>query len=388
MNFDGELLRWVLYFTGFAANRVERALVALGSWGIPRLAAAFSEATIDNAITATLLVESVEYLVSIGTPKDRLLKKLRDDHEVWPTYAEIRAAKLLAAPFKQYAGFELEPLRASGKHADFKVRIIGEDEPVFVEFKAIGLSDAEASFCSRMGPQLQSLLPRRGYTAFHGGIATAPFTIRPEYRAHVDATAAAAVASLPDFPERLAAVSVVAHGSESTYRRRLIGRLINEAAKQVPEGDRGWAAFFWTNGIPARDILKELRWEEVPERIAGLVLVGDAVAFPSPNVHSYYLPLPRKMPADAKSELLSSETSRTGDIVLSAIETSSGVRATLVADRSTDPPRELLRRDGARRIQPFQFMMDRDRGEFARRAVPPIHRESANEVELFGEDPG
>jgi hypothetical protein len=102
---------------------------------IPHLEAELAEATVDNALAATLLVESVNYLTSIGVPQARLLKKLRGDRDVWPTYAEIRAAKILAAPFKEHAEFELEPQRASGKHADFKVRLVGEEEAVFVEFK-------------------------------------------------------------------------------------------------------------------------------------------------------------------------------------------------------------------------------------------------------------
>ncbi len=388
MNFDQRLLEWVLFFSGFTAERVETAVQQLQAWSIPHLEAELAEATVDNALAATLLVESVNYLTSIGVPQARLLKKLRGDRDVWPTYAEIRAAKILAAPFKEHAEFELEPQRASGKHADFKVRLVGEEEAVFVEFKAVGLSDAETSFCARMAPHMSNLLPPRGHTAFHGDLETKPFAIRPDCRAHVAAAAAAAVASLPQFPQHLSAVSVVAHHSESTYLRRLIGRLLNEVASQIPEGERGWAAFFWTNGVAAREILRTIRWDEVPERIAGILLVGDVVAFPSPNVHTYYLPLPRGMPADAQSQLLSSGTSKTGATVLSAIETSSGVRATLVADRRDEPPRDLLRRDGRRRIPPFQFMMDRDRGEFATRGIPPIHCDTIQEGELFGVEPG
>jgi hypothetical protein len=40
---------------------------------------------------------------------------------------KFAGAKILAAPFKQHAEFELEPRRVSGKHADFKVRLIGEE---------------------------------------------------------------------------------------------------------------------------------------------------------------------------------------------------------------------------------------------------------------------
>jgi len=125
MDFDRNLLDWVQYFCGFPPERVETAVRTIQSWSIRHLETELADATVDNALAATLLVESVEYLVSIGVPAVRLLKKLRDDRDVWPTYAEIRAAKLLAAPFKKQASFELEPLRASGKHADFKVRVIG-----------------------------------------------------------------------------------------------------------------------------------------------------------------------------------------------------------------------------------------------------------------------
>jgi len=48
--------------------------------------------TIDAVVACVLLADGVEDLLACGVPRTKLVAKLRNDREVWPTWAELRAA--------------------------------------------------------------------------------------------------------------------------------------------------------------------------------------------------------------------------------------------------------------------------------------------------------
>jgi hypothetical protein len=72
----------------------------------------------DALVGAILLVESVDSLVERGVPQTKLLSKLRGDSAVWPAWAEIRAASVIANHTPEEATLIAEAGRAEGRHAD------------------------------------------------------------------------------------------------------------------------------------------------------------------------------------------------------------------------------------------------------------------------------
>jgi hypothetical protein len=92
---DESLLYWTEVLTGLERDRVVRARTEVASWGYAHVSNALLEGTVDAAVAATLLVESIEHIVAHGPPVESLRKKVRKDRDVWGTWAEIRAADIL-----------------------------------------------------------------------------------------------------------------------------------------------------------------------------------------------------------------------------------------------------------------------------------------------------
>lgn len=168
---------------------------------------------------------------------------------------------------------------------------------------------------------------------------------------------------LSPYPAGLGGVTIVGHGGEPNYARRLATRLGNEVTSQFGPHGQGWAAFYWTNGAPIAGVLKELKQRGVPHGLRGIILLGDAVAFPSPSIESFvFIVSAETFGADPTDRLsVQSETDNEyAANVLKRFEVSSGVRATRLCAIKGDERLELLRRDGRRRVLPFNLLIDPD----------------------------
>src|SRR5262249_54909096 len=222
----------------------------IASWGIPHLGRVLDSDDADGAVAAVLLAEAVEVLTEQGTEESRMLAKLRRDPDVWPTWAVLRAAGLIAR--ETTAGDSrllLEPDRSGGRHADFAFAPT-EDEPRHsIEFKAIGLSDAEAAFSDRIAPVLPGLLPRQGLLTMHLQDTDVEVVMSRDERTRHRRAAERRVRYLHPQVQPIAAATAVGHGTEQSYVRRLSQRF-KEAFDQLHSDDACWVAFHWSNGAP------------------------------------------------------------------------------------------------------------------------------------------
>jgi hypothetical protein len=247
---------------GISEERQDSARELIASWRIPHLEPALAPDDADGAVAAVLLAEAVELLVEQGTEESKLLAKLRRDPDVWPTWAELRAAGLIAR--ETTAGDShllLEPDRSSGRHADFAFAPT-EDEPRHsIEFKAIGLSDAEAGFSDRIAPVLPGLPPRHGVLTMHlEDTDTNVVMNRDEPRRH-RREAERRARYLPPQVQLMAAATAVGHGTEQSYIRRLswraVGQLSESRALTSPSGS-GASGRNIVLGVHQRDLEREL----------------------------------------------------------------------------------------------------------------------------------
>lgn len=356
MQHDPFILLWSEKLTGLEPERISAARDELASWDFPRLSAELLSDTVDDYVATTLLVEGVRKLEEAGVPRVRLLKKLRLDNEVWSTWSEFRTADILLRWMGE-AELRLEEGKSRGAHADFRF-VLPEDQPAqSVEVKAVGLSDEEVDFCARMAPSLDRMLPREGLGHLHAPINGAPPKIPRELRRELSREARRRTGGFPGWQPGLRGITIVAHGSEASYGRRVGGR-VAQAARQLPVDDAGWVAIPWSNGAPYEVVAANIPWTEIPSHVEGVFLVGCGVAFPHPQIHCFATPIPRGTPAIVELELRSLEPGQDelAAIVLERFERSSGVRPTLLQIGS----RTILRRDGSRRVLPFNLLMDDD----------------------------
>jgi hypothetical protein len=353
------LLTWVETLTGLDKGRICESARRVADWDIRSLnQELLAVPNLDNAVAVFRLSEAFESLRAAGVPESKLLAKLRRDREVWPTWAELRAAALLLR--LTAARISLDLGTGLGKHTDFTISV--ERGPaVPIEFKAISLSDEEREFCRRIKGALDGLLPSRGFITLHAPLDVAP--ISPDTLLQIRAAAASSIPELATHLQGLAGVTIVGHGGEANYARRLGLRLINEVASQIPANRQGWAAFYWTNGAPITAVLESLRQIGFPKGLAGIILLGDCLAFPDPILHSFTSVVAASaFDADHVSRLaIRSETDNAfAGNVLRRFEDSSGVRATLLCATEGEARIELCRRDGQQRILPFNLLVDSD----------------------------
>lgn len=99
----------------------------IANWGFAHVDSELLDDTVDAAVGATLLIESMDKLVQHGVDRERLLKKLRKEPSVWSTWAEFRAADTMARWAGDGAEVRLEEGRSKGAHADF--RVVVADDP-------------------------------------------------------------------------------------------------------------------------------------------------------------------------------------------------------------------------------------------------------------------
>jgi hypothetical protein len=343
--------------TGLEPERVVAALAAVNEWRLPRVAAALDEDTEDAAVAATLLVEGIALLDERGVPRARLLKKLRTG-DFWSTWSEIRVATVMVEYHGEELGVELEPDRAAGAQPDWRFQFPGDPRGIAVEVKAVGLSDAEVAFYQRMWPVLRRTMPRVGLGHGHATIG-APVPRAPGRARRTGAPISRDGARrAPNYPQGLRGSVMVGHDTEEHYRRRIAARVAG-AVRQLPTSDECWVALYWSNGAPLADATSSIDWAMIPAHVAGVIFVGQGVAFPDRQIHVFITPVPRGLQSKAEIAVDSLEGERIEELaqlVLARFERSSGVRATLLRVGN----RDLIKRDGSRRIDPFNLLMDAD----------------------------
>jgi hypothetical protein len=154
----------------------------------------------------------------------------------------------------------------------------------------------------------------------------------------------------------LRGVTIVAHGTAAEYARRA-ARKIESAVHQLPEGDACYVAIPWTNGASLNEIATAVRWDAVPERVFGLIVAGTGVAFPMPVTHCFVSTIERGNSfAEIQVESIEDHMVDIAPTVYDRFGGSSGVRATLLQIGKVT----LVSRAGERRIDPFNFLADRD----------------------------
>lgn len=351
------ILHWTERVTGLEPARTTEALERVAGWGYEALSRELLAPTIDAVVAATLLVEGIDYLVEHGADEGRIRKKLRQDREVWGTWAELRAADILLR-WMPDAELRLEEGRSRGAHADLRFHLPHGSDARSIEVKAIGLSDDEVDFCRRMAPTLKALVPKVGLGHVHAPIGAAAVRRPREVRKSAGADAKRGARAAPGYPTGLRGAAIVGHGSEDAYARRVAGRVV-QAVRQLPETDDCWVGIYWSNGAPVAVVHAAIPWSQIPPYVTGIVLVGAGVAIPDRNIHMFTHAIHRDVAPDSELQLHSLEGDAMAELaglILDRFERSSGVRATLLKGGE----RTVLLRDGRRRILPFNLLLDRD----------------------------
>ena len=385
--------------TGLTPDRVHQARETIRTWGVAHVTAELVDTpTVDAAVGAFLLADSVDGLKTRGVEMTKLLSKLRNDPDVWPTWAELYAARRLATYLANGTRLQLEAGRSGGRHADF--RFISDGGPIFtepippgdarevsIEFKALGLSDDEAAFCQRARPTLAALRPKAGFVTLHAPLSVdreGPWMDRARRR-EGERKALRLARKLPPHTRGLSGSVVAAHGAEAAYIARLTSRM-NEAMAQLPKTDDCWVAFHWSNGASSDHLRLALGEVRLPPNVRGVTLIGSAVAFPHPDIHHFMIwafatddggeredAWLSEVDPEAGEEavaLYSGVSEQLGRAVLGRIERSAGVRASIVRIdvRGEAFPRTVLVRDGSRRVLPYVLLVDPDPVEAIRKS--------------------
>jgi hypothetical protein len=364
------LARWTERLTGLPSDWVLDALERVESWTLEHVCAELLSDNIDAAAAATLLCQSLDELAARGIPEQRWIKKLRRDRTVWSAWAEARVASILARSQYARAEIRLEEGRSGGAHADLRF-LLAAGTADSVEIKTIGLSDQEVRFCRRMAPTLRRMLPQAGMSHVHAPIDGRPPKHVGALRRATRRTPGKVARVAPEYPRGLRAAVIVGHGSEDAYNRRVASRT-TDALRQLPEGDRCWVAVYWSNGAPIAAMQAAIDWSEIPPRVVGLMLVGQGVAFPHAQVHAFSTTIPRDGTSHLAGLRVTSQEPDQEDLaalILRLFERSAGVRATLIRVGS----RDLIVRDGSRRVLPFNLLMDPDADEVSRTGTLDIN---------------
>jgi hypothetical protein len=354
---EQELLSWVERLTSLEAERCTVARERIGELGLQAVSRELLEGSLDAAVGAVLLVEGLDRLVAAGVPESKLLSKLRRDPDLWPTWAEIRAAALLLDVAAD--AIELEVDRAAGRHADFILHSEGAD-PAAVEFKALGLADHEVEFAKRAQPVLEQIVPRRGIATLHARLETTALSIPRGDRRAMERNAAKIARRLPGATREISGTVVVGHGTEDIYATRL-RRRFEEALAQLAADRPSWLAFWWSNGAPVEALARALVDVDVPEHVVGLILLGTLLPLPDPMLHNFVVFRDAPFDAEPEKTIRSTADDHVATTLFEAIEATAGVRTAVVRVPGADGEwHEILRRDGGRRILPFNLVFGRD----------------------------
>ena len=368
-----EILRWVRLLTNLDEERSADAIAELRTWQVESVDDnLLAQADLDTVVAAVLLAESVNSLVGQGVQRTKLLKKLRDakrGEDFWPVWAELRAAAILIGHPDIDVRLAMEPGRSGGRHADYQLEY-PDGARVDVEFKAIGLSDTEMEWHRRAAKYFGRLLPPIGLTTLHAFVGES-IRVNAEKRQRSWDGARRLASELPPFGEqwgRVRGISIVGHQTENEYLRRALSR-VERALRQLPTDRECWVGVWWSNGAPIRAMSRLLEHLNPPANVAGISLIGQAVAVPWSEIHCYIANVERGVDT-SQMRVLSTVDDHLGKLVLDRFESSSGNRPTILRTPGSKGE-TLLRRDGTRRINPFNLLFDSDPRELAGPIRPP-----------------
>jgi hypothetical protein len=346
---------WTYRVFGISEDRQLAAEERIASWHIPHVERHLSPAvSADRQLASVFLVESIDTLVNRGVPETKLLSKLRGDPDLWPTWAELRAAGQFAFHVVD-AELRLEADRARGRHADFT--FARDDEIHAIEFKAIGMSDREVSFCQSVAPALPGLLPRKGVLTMHLEDTETPANAPREFRRQQKREAERQEKYLYPTARGIAAACVVGHGTERAYVQRLASRF-REAFDQLPEDQLSWVAFHWSNGAPRNMIARTLAEVDRPPHVVGVCILG-SVAIPG-GTHNFLMWFPAPFSTEGEEEWHSDAGVEEAKGLLSAIDASCGLRPTYIRVPWQGQMIDFLKRTGESRIHPCNILLSPD----------------------------
>lgn len=119
----------------------------------------------------------------------------------------------------------------------------------------------------------------------------------------------------------------------------------------------GGLGLWWGNGAALQHVHEILDLADAPAHVAGVASIGQAVAVPWNEIHVYVSSISRD--AEEFGGVDSTVDNHLAQRVLERFESSSGIRPTLLRARGRESP-ILLRRDGRRRVFPFNLLFDAD----------------------------
>jgi hypothetical protein len=361
-NHTEEVLRWVERLTNLDVDRARDGLDVVRSWNLSHVEKLLLESLdLDTAVAAVLLAEAVRDLSAQGVPENKLMKKLRDartQDQFWPVWAEIRSAAILIGHPDADLRLEMEADRARGRHADYRL-IYPDGDSIEVEFKAIGYSEAELAWHREADEKFDELAPPIGLVSAHGWIGS-PMRIsrlkRERSWKHARRLSDKIAREFPNW-SAVNGISIVGHYTEEQYLARLRSR-VEDALAQLSAQSECWVAIWWGNGAPiasARDILTEIN---APTNVEGLIFIGQAVAVPWSEISIYICQSPRGVDLGER-HVSSTVDDHLAKLMLDRFDASSGVRPTLLRARGPSGA-TLMRRNGRRRIDPFNLLFDAD----------------------------
>jgi hypothetical protein len=294
-------------------------------------------------------------------PKTKLVGKLKNDLDIWPSVAEIVAGRLLLPFFEPEAEVEMDyGSRTGGPNADFRLTATGSSEGARIEFKAVGLSTAETSFFRAAAEALPRLVLGSGVVTYHHPFSESPRFPTPdeEERELWEAGNRRIQSRLPEHVRDLRGAVAAGYLTEDAFVERVRVR-VDAAPRQLEGEEDAWVALWWSNGaslLSLRDALAQIR---LPSHVLGLMVVGAAVIVPDPRIHYFHACLPRPdLDEQDRLPVFSLEDDPTAAPILSIFERSVGARPTLLVSPDGEVP--ILFRDGSRRIFPLNFMVGPD----------------------------
>jgi hypothetical protein len=359
--------------TGLDVERVEAGLAEVANWKLPLVASEFVDRLdMDAIVGGVLLAESLDALQAQGVPRSKLMKKLRDAvhvNELWAVWAEIRAAAILIGYPGEDLRVEIEAPGTGAKRPDYRW-ILPDGSGLWLEFKAVGLSDPELDWHDRAAAQFDWLLPPAGLSTLHGCL-TARLMVGMDKRNRAwresERVAGQLAQELPGTGwDEVRGISVVGHQTEDTYLCRARSA-IKTAVDQLPRDQESWVALWWGNGAPTQAAADLLDSVDAPENVTGIVFIGQSIAVPWSQISCFIVQVPRGAEIGAH-EMRSSVHAGLARRVMERYESSAGVRPTLL---QTPSGQDLLRRDGNRRLFPFNLLFDADPRKLAAPHRPP-----------------
>lgn len=370
-----EILKWTRALTGLDEQRCVDGLAQVAGWHLPSITSEFADRDdIDAVVGGVLLAESVAALTAQGVPHSKLLKKLRDTrdvNELWATWAEIRSAAILIGHPNLDFCLEMEATGPGRKRPDYRLTF-PDGSHVWLEFKALGLSEAELAWHRRAAKQFEFLLPPEGLSTAHGWLDS-PIRVSAAKRTRAWNQSRVKARELRKLPFArpwgdVRGLAIVGHETEVTYVKRARSA-IRTAIDQLPSGQDSWVALWWGNGAPVEAAATLLESVDAPPNVGGVIFIGQSVAAPWSDISCYICEIPRGSDGSLK-RVRSTVHDQLAQRVLERFQSSSGVRPTLLRAPGSDGA-DLLRRDGSRRLFPFNLLFDADPRALAAPHRPP-----------------